>query len=128
SIGDRLNERFIKPLAVNRMLALVKPATQTATSDEVAGMKFQQLRREIDEYMEDTAGSAIDIPIWLQDVEREVSRQEMPSDYIRPAELEVRLPAVLNAEQEVRDQLEKWTGSIGESRSRKKPTRRRGNN
>lgn len=127
TIGDRLNERFVKPLAVNRMLALIRPATQTATSDEDAAVKFRQLQREIDTYMENTAGSAIDIPMWLQDVEREVSRQEMPSDYIRPAELEVRLPAVLNTEQEVRDQLEKWTASIGESRSRKKPTRRRRN-
>jgi hypothetical protein len=127
SVSDRLNERFVKPLSVNRMLALVRPSIQTATTGEEAAEKFQLLREEIDAYMEDTAGSAIDIPQWLQDVEREVSRQEMPSDYIRPAELEVRLPTVLTTEQDVRGQLETWAHSIGEERSRKKPTRRRRN-
>lgn len=127
SISDRLNERFVKPLSVNRMLALVKPSIQTATTGDEAAGQFQLLREEIDAYMADTAGSAIDIPQWLQDVEREVSRQEMPSDYIRAAELEVRLPIVLTTEQDVRAQLETWTNSIGEERSRKKPTRRRKN-
>jgi len=128
SISDRLHERFVKPLAVNRMLALVKPSMQTATSGQEAVSRFEQLRREIDSYMENTAGSAVDIPQWLQDVEREVSRLEMPSDYIRPAELEVRLPMVISTEESIRSQLQKWTSSIGEDRTRKKPTRRqRGN-
>ena len=107
------------------MLALVKPSMQTATSGQEAVSRFQQLRGEIDSYMENTAGSAVDIPQWLQDVEREVSRMEMPSDYIRPAELEVRLPMVISTEESVRSQLQTWTSSIGEDRTRKKPTRRR---
>jgi hypothetical protein len=112
SISDRLNERFVKPLAVNRMLALVEPAMRQIRDPEDARAKFAQLHREIKTYMEDSAGSAIDIPQWLQDVEREVSRLEAPSDYIKPPELELRTAPVLIDEEEVRKQLETWSQSV----------------
>jgi len=126
SISDRLNERFVKPLAVNRMLALVQPSVRTASSGPEADEAFNRLREEIAAYMVDMAGSAVDVPQWLQDIEREVNRLEAPSDYIRPPELEVRLPAVPVTEEEVRNQLTVWGRAIGESerRPRRKNVRR----
>ena len=77
--------------------------------------------------MKEMAGSAVDIPQWLQDVEREVNRLETPSDYIRPAELELKRSLVRVTEQEVRAQLESWGTAVGstERGRRKKTTRRR---
>jgi hypothetical protein len=77
--------------------------------------------------MEDTAGSAIDIPQWLQDVGREVNRLEAPSDYIRPPELELRLPILISQESSIREQLETWSTGVGgsEKARRKKGSRKR---
>lgn len=122
SISDRLNERFVKPLAVNRMLALVEPAMRKNKSTEEAQLKFDQLHQEITQYMEDSSGSAIDIPQWLQDVEREVSRLEAPSDYIKSPELELRTDPVLIDEKEVRHQLETWSQTI-QPNKRKRPNK-----
>lgn len=126
-VADRINERFTKPLAVNRMLALIKPTMRPVMDDREAHEKFELLRQEIESYMEDTAGSAIDIPQWLQDVSREVNRLEAPSDYIRPPELELRLPILISQEASIREQLDTWTTGVGgpEKVRRKKGTRRR---
>jgi len=111
-ISDRLNERLVKPLAVNRMLALVEPALRTAHSDAECTERFGQLRSEIESYMLDQAGSAIDIPQWLQDVEREVNRLEMPADYIRPPELDTQMPIAKVAESDIVQQLAVWSQSL----------------
>lgn len=109
SVADRLNERFLKPLAVNRMLTLVEPSMSgTGTSPR----KFARLREEIAAYMRDQTGSAIDIPQWLQDIEREVSRLETPTDFIRAPELELKLPVVLVSEADIRQQLQVWGQSV----------------
>jgi hypothetical protein len=125
-ISDRLNERLVKPLAVNRMLALVEPALRSATSGDECGERFTQLRAEIESYMHDQAGSAIDIPQWLQDVEREVNRLEMPADYIRPPELDTHMPVARVAEADIAQQLEVWSQSLTISaNSRRKRAGRR---
>lgn len=126
-VSDRVNERFTKPLAVNRMLALVKPTMRPQIDDKKAHEKFELLQREIESYMEDTAGSAIDIPQWLQDVGREVNRLEAPSDYIRPPELELRLPVLISSETSIREQLDVWTTGIAApvKKRRKKGSRKR---
>lgn len=122
SISDRLKERFIKPLAVNRMLSLVEPAMQQTTT---ATETFERLRQEVISYMQDQTGSAVDVPQWLQDIEREISRLEAPSDYIKPPELEIRLPVRKVAEDEVRNQLQVWGESLSSSERTKKSSGRR---
>lgn len=126
-VADRINERFTKPLAVNRMLALIKPTMRPKIDDKEAHEKFDRLQREIESYMEDIAGSAIDIPQWLQDVGREVNRLEAPSDYIRPPELELRLPVLTTPETSIREQLDTWSTGVGgsEKARRKKGSRKR---
>ena len=109
------------------MLALVEPALRSATSGDECGERFTQLRAEIESYMHDQAGSAIDIPQWLQDVEREVNRLEMPADYIRPPELDTHMPVARVAETDIAQQLEVWSQSLtisGNSR-RKRPGRKK---
>lgn len=126
AVADRLNERFVKPLSVNRMLALIEAAQNKGNPGSGAEERFAELRTEIDNYMQEIAGSAVDIPQWLQDIEREVNRLETPSDYIPPPELDVRRAVVRTTEEDVRNQLEKWGQAIADSeRSRRKTSRRR---
>jgi hypothetical protein len=74
SLSDHIHERFVKPLAVNRMLALVPRAVQDARTERARSAAFEALRHEIDQYLDSTSGSGIDVPSWLRNLEREVER------------------------------------------------------
>ncbi len=74
SLRDHIHERFVKPLAVNRMLALAPRAVEAARAGAPRSESFNELRHEIDDYLESTFGSGIDVPAWLRSLEREVDR------------------------------------------------------
>ena len=76
SLRDRISERFVKPLVVNRILALVPPALADANSGNTASPAFAALRSEVAAYLDDTFGSGIDVPQWLQALEHEITRVE----------------------------------------------------
>jgi hypothetical protein len=72
SISDRLSERFVKPLAVHRMRALLPQALRDARLRRETSPAFDALRAEIDEYLHTTNGSGIDVPAWLRTLERDL--------------------------------------------------------
>ncbi len=81
TVTDHLKERFIKPLAVNRMIALVPDAIEEASHQFDGDQKrkqalssFESLRQEIDSYLEDTTGSGIEVPSWLRAIERAIDQ------------------------------------------------------
>jgi hypothetical protein len=74
SISDRLAEQFVKPLAVNRMRALLPEVLRDSRLGRTASPAFVALRGEIDEYLNTTNGSGIDVPAWLRTLEREIDR------------------------------------------------------
>ncbi|HLJ11255.1 MAG TPA: hypothetical protein VKU82_08700, partial [Planctomycetaceae bacterium] len=82
-ISDRLAERFVKPLALDRILALVKPAMRDARAG-ADSEAFRRLNRESEEYLSTTLGSALELQPWLQALEEEVQQAEAetaaPSD------------------------------------------------
>ena len=73
TIRDRLSERFIKPLALDRLCALIEPAMRESrqTSDSLA---FDRLRHELQVYTTTPAGVGLDVPFWLRRLEMEVRR------------------------------------------------------
>ena len=73
SIRDRLNERFVKPLAVNRMVALVPQSASDARREKTPSHAFEKLQSEIRAYLDSTFGSGIDLPPWLYSLDKEVS-------------------------------------------------------
>ena len=118
SIADHLNERFIKPLAVNRMLALVPRAMQDARGRKQPSESFTALRAEIEEYLESTSGSAIDAPAWLRSLEQEIHRAEADSGELSDqAEPDIKLPPVTLSLREMRRQLKVWD----QRKKKKKP-------
>jgi hypothetical protein len=74
SLADHLRERFVKPLAVNRMLALVPQAIQEVSGGGSQSDAFDDLRVEVENYLETCAGSAVDIPLWLKTLEKEIDQ------------------------------------------------------
>jgi hypothetical protein len=71
SIAERLSERYTRPLAIDRVRALVAPAIAAADTGESA--PFAALQQEIANLAEEPAGAGLDLPDWLAAWEDEVS-------------------------------------------------------
>lgn len=73
TIRDRLSERFIKPLVLDRLCASIEPAMLEARQ---SGEKpaFVQLRRELKAFTATPMGVGLDVPFWLRRLEMEVHR------------------------------------------------------
>ncbi len=76
SIGDRLAERFVRPLAVDRLRALVGPAIREEREGREAAdsRAFRQLREQIAPFAENLSGAGFEVPGWLEALEDEVDR------------------------------------------------------
>ena len=71
TIADRLGERFVRTLAIDRVKALVRPAVDEARSG-AAGDSFELLEQELVEFTDHPAGSGLDLPNWLAALEHEI--------------------------------------------------------
>lgn len=71
SVAERLGERFTRPLAIDRVQALVPPAMIAA--DTADHSTFEALKREIASLADEPAGAGLDLPDWLGALEEEVS-------------------------------------------------------
>jgi hypothetical protein len=92
TIFDRVGERFVQPLAIDRVRALVEPA-MAAAGDEEDSTAFSLLSQEIDELITQPGGLGYDLPAWLEALEEEVAlirqRQRLGAD---DDEMELQLP------------------------------------
>jgi hypothetical protein len=71
SIAERLSERFTRPVAIDRVRALVPPAMEAAASANSA--PFDALEVEIESLAREPAGAGLDVSDWLSALEEEVS-------------------------------------------------------
>jgi hypothetical protein len=114
-VSDRLSERFVKPLLLDRILALVKPAVRDARKG-VESPSFARLKIECNEYLSSTLGSALEPQPWLQTLEEEVQHVEsegpVSSDSnSRPEPPAARVPIDLD---DLRRQLAIWEKPLEE--------------
>jgi hypothetical protein len=109
TVGDRLRERFIAPLATDRTCALVGPAW--AAADPAGGgetPEFARLRAEIDQFTANPTGVGLDVPVWLRRLEGEQYR--LRHEPTRGSPPRSRLTA-----DQLREQLQHdWAGPLGE--------------
>lgn len=77
TIGDRLAERFVRPLLIHRLRALVPPAIDDARRG-ASSESFRILEQEIDELLEEPSGVGLELPGWLTALEEEVERRLTP--------------------------------------------------
>ncbi len=126
TITDHLRERFVKPLAVNRMLSLVEKAVQDSKTQHINSESFEMLSEEVDDYLDDSWGSGVDLPDWLRALEREVTEASQPDEGGRPAaEADLDVPSVPISRTDFQKQVLNWKEGLGKrnrSRTRKKDT------
>ncbi|VAX38563.1 FIG00926021: hypothetical protein, partial [hydrothermal vent metagenome] len=107
SLTDLIREEFVKPLAVNRIVALVPQAMEDASAGRTPSIWFEQLQHEVQEYLSSTAGSSFDIPDWLRSLEQEVNRIDRHTTEARyHAEPDIQFPQMLLSRTQVQSQLE----------------------
>lgn len=109
SVANHLEERFVKPLSVNHMLARIRPACEDAESGREESPAFQSLQRAVEDYLKTTSGSGIDIPAWLKTLEEELNRVHESGETSTPdAEPQLHLPTPALSLKELRQQLKQW--------------------
>lgn len=84
TIADRLNERFIKPLAIDRLCVLAGPAMDEARHGK-PGPGLARFLEELEPHTARPAGSGLDVPDWLEKLEQEVRRLRAESGSISTA-------------------------------------------
>lgn len=71
TVADRILERFIQPMTIDRMRALVGPATRDAEAG-APSPAFELLEREAELLTAHPTGVGLDMPAWLAALEEEV--------------------------------------------------------
>ncbi|HEV3004592.1 MAG TPA: hypothetical protein VGX78_09025, partial [Pirellulales bacterium] len=89
TIADRLGERFVRTLAIDRVRALVRPAIDEVRRGDPP-TAFHLLEQELVEFTEHPSGAGLDVPAWLTALENEVDevgptrKRELESDDVPP--------------------------------------------
>src|SRR5262249_628498 len=73
TVRDRLQERFVKPLAIDRLCALVGPTMAEAPQGN-ASVALARFLAELRPHTATPTGSGLDVPDWLARLEQEVRR------------------------------------------------------
>ena len=71
TIADRISERFVRPLLIDRVKALIEPALTAKGNDRIEA--FTTLEHEISSLSEEPSGAGLDLPDWLAALEDEVT-------------------------------------------------------
>ena len=80
TVADRLAQRFVRPLAIDRVRALAKPAMEEARQG-AAPTAFGLLEQEIEELMQEPTGVGLEVPAWLLALEREVQQVRRSAEH-----------------------------------------------
>ncbi len=106
TIADRLAERFVRPMAIDRMRALVTPAMEEATRPGPRPT-FELLEHETEVLARESTGIGFDVPVWLLALEEEVDRAREPTHHRNFAqEIASAIECVAMSRQQVRDELD----------------------
>ena len=106
TVADRIAERFVRPMSIDRMRALVRPAMEEARRPGPKPV-FELLEHETQILAGESTGIGFDVPVWLLALEEEVDRAREPT-HRRNFEHEIAeaVPCVALSRDEVRRQLD----------------------
>ena len=108
TVADRLAERFIRPMAIDRIRALVAPAMQEAGR---RGPKkvFELLEHETESLTRQPTGVGLDVPVWLVALEEEVEMVRDPlHEHEERSQLKALIPPVRLSLANAKQQLNAW--------------------
>jgi hypothetical protein len=109
TIRDHVEERFVRPMAIDRLCVLAGPAMEEAgqPGPHEALLRFQE---ELSSHTATPTGVGLEVPQWLMRVQREVQR--LRAEGSGTAALRRRIPAVTRVTlsyEEVKRQLAEWS-------------------
>ena len=107
TVADRLGERFIRPMQVDRIRALIEPAIQAAERGETCD-EFEVLESETDSLTREPTGVGLDVPIWLMALEDEVDDVQRPAHLANGQSTASVIPQVNVPLEEIRRQINEW--------------------
>ncbi len=112
TVADRLGERFVRPMAIDEMRALVKPAMEERRRGGPTP-SFDRLQRETDLLTREPSGVGLDVPAWLVALEEEVaSVLHEDTEWSQARALEVVVPQKPLSLVEAQHQLERWSARM----------------
>jgi hypothetical protein len=112
TVADRVQERFVKPLALDRLCALVGPAMAEAGRGGERPA-FARLRRELQPLAATPTGVGLDVPQWLRRLEAEVHRVRATHSAVAVlAEGLFRVPQRLLPYEDLLLQLQEWEAPL----------------
>lgn len=119
-VTDLLNERFIKPLALDELLAMVPEAMKDARERRQPSASFNKLLQLVQTYLNSTTGSGLEIPPWLRELEDEIAAFDHHGD---PPEdnndFRLTVPLVPIPLEELDRQFEIWETPLKKPRKKK---------
>ncbi|MFN4260288.1 MAG: hypothetical protein ACK4RK_13405 [Gemmataceae bacterium] len=108
TVADRVHERLLKPLLIDRLCAWIGPAMAEAHAG-TPGPAFANLERELQQHTATPTGVGLDIPYWLRQVQMEVQRVRAEHTAIATlAEKQFRIPPVTLTLADLNRQLTDW--------------------
>jgi hypothetical protein len=119
SIVEHLGERFVRPLEIDQLCALLRPAVEEIRHDRPAD-KLQQLEAQVARFTKEPPGAGFEVPGWLDALEQEmehgpwdVGEGEEEDDDLPPDAL-VFVPQRLLAPEEVEEQIHQMLTAIAD--------------
>jgi hypothetical protein len=107
-VADRIAERFVKPMVIDRMRALVEPAIRSAGAKDDA-RHFELLEQECEALTREPTGVGLDTPSWLAALEEEVELARRPwHERLDERGLEDVLPRTVLTQEQVQQELDSW--------------------
>ena len=105
TIRDRIEERFVQPLLLDRLISLIEPAAREARAGlGESSPAFRRLEEHLRPFIDNPTGVGLDVPHWLRKFENEVERVRERLE--RPETADV-MPVSLTFE-DLQEQLEQW--------------------
>lgn len=108
TVADRLAERFIQPLAIDRIRSLVEPAIAELRRHDAEHPTLDQLECETALLTREPTGVGLDLPVWLVALEEEVDSVSRPAHEKHDQTLKAIIPYAVLPPQEVKRQLDEW--------------------
>jgi hypothetical protein len=104
TITERLNERFVRPLVIDRLRAMVEPAMNGDSGRRRAS--FDALESEIADLVSEPHGAGLDVPDWLAALEDEVTEARSRMNHVSSSDrLARRIGQVRMSWDEILEQL-----------------------
>ncbi len=118
TVADRIQERFVQPLMIDRIKALVEPAIEEARDPEPKRRAaFPLLERDAAAMTREPSGAGLDVPPWIEALEEEVDRVQRPAHAREDEEvLRNMLPQARLEPDQILTQLRAWSEELSRAK------------